>query len=276
MAASGSNEGVYTRPVYNKRKLLSANNLVFKEIRLATFKNWPAEHIIGAESLAEAGFIYTKKEDHCMCIYCEIEIGFWERGDKAFGEHKTHSSQCRFLQNKMTNIDKDCFELRDYLVNMIENGPPIKFPVDNACFKNMDVRAVSMFNYPVALQNQQEMAKAGFYSVYHDITRCYACGGYTFNWEKNDDPFKVHRELFPSCVLSKTEGDVVETKPYVNPVDLHYTMFMNLNILKDFKIIQLEKKHYKAICQKFKETCILPINAANVLTILDEYNVLDQ
>ena len=77
------------------------------EGRLQTFVNWPTDHPLRPESLAEAGQYYTgedEKTDETRCYVCGGRLHNWEAGDDPFEEHKTTFPDCPLSQNPATPV----------------------------------------------------------------------------------------------------------------------------------------------------------------------------
>jgi len=67
--------------------------------RFQTFRNWPLRHITPAD-LANAGFIYTGRDDLVQCVFCEGIIGNWEDEDFPITEHRALYPQCPFVRDQ--------------------------------------------------------------------------------------------------------------------------------------------------------------------------------
>ncbi|XP_059472154.1 death-associated inhibitor of apoptosis 2-like [Neocloeon triangulifer] len=59
-------------------------------------KDW---RFVTPVDLAKSGFYYSSQEDNCRCIYCNLEVRGWEKGDTPDGEHKRWNENCPFLRN---------------------------------------------------------------------------------------------------------------------------------------------------------------------------------
>ena len=73
--------------------------------RLESFKHWPCQSIVGKEDLARNGFYYLGEGDRVQCVFCNVVLSSWEKGDNVITEHRRHSKNCPFvLGKKTTNI----------------------------------------------------------------------------------------------------------------------------------------------------------------------------
>ena len=78
------------------------NDVTFQQYRaeyyrLQTFADWPRQHSIAKETLAENGFIYLGNGDRVKCVFCNVVLRDWEAGDVVRVEHSRHSPRCSFL-----------------------------------------------------------------------------------------------------------------------------------------------------------------------------------
>ena len=79
--------------------LIPLNSTMGDEIRrLETFKRWPKSHIVKPQSLAQAGFYYTNRDDYVQCAYCLGSIYNWMLGDNAMEEHRRLFPNCGFVK----------------------------------------------------------------------------------------------------------------------------------------------------------------------------------
>lgn len=68
-----------------------------EQVRLATFKDWPRSAPVKPEDLARDGFYYLKKEDHVKCIFCNLVLKCWDKGDVVRTEHGKFNPNCPYL-----------------------------------------------------------------------------------------------------------------------------------------------------------------------------------
>ncbi|XP_040197462.1 baculoviral IAP repeat-containing protein 1e-like [Rana temporaria] len=81
----------------------AANLNVFENenVRLESFKKWPANANVDPASLARWGFFYTGKGDAVRCYTCGICIHSFQPGEDPMTEHVKHSSDCTFLKRML-------------------------------------------------------------------------------------------------------------------------------------------------------------------------------
>lgn len=76
--------------------------------RLASFRiNWPHfAHYVSIDEMARCGLYFTGVDDHVKCVFCNILLKNWKRGDTPIIEHFKYSSKCPFLMDytKTSNI----------------------------------------------------------------------------------------------------------------------------------------------------------------------------
>lgn len=82
-----------------KSFLSVADSLRYEKARADTFVDWPVA-FLSPGKLAEDGFYYLRRHDHCACIFCRGIIGAWEETDTPRGEHSKHFPQCPFIKGK--------------------------------------------------------------------------------------------------------------------------------------------------------------------------------
>ena len=56
------------------------------------------------QDLANAGFIFTGRDDSVQCAFCATIVDGWEEGDIPMDEHKKVSENCVFVQGKHINM----------------------------------------------------------------------------------------------------------------------------------------------------------------------------
>ena len=64
--------------------------------RLCTFKSWQ-DVFISPKKLANAGFVYTGREDFVQCVFCAGIIGNWEEEDDPMREHEKLFPKCAYV-----------------------------------------------------------------------------------------------------------------------------------------------------------------------------------
>lgn len=76
-----------------------------KEKRLETFVEWPESTHQSPETLSEAGFFYTQKDDRVICFSCGGGIFKWEKEDDPWEQHALWYAECIYLrQNRKVNF----------------------------------------------------------------------------------------------------------------------------------------------------------------------------
>ena len=68
-----------------------------EQVRLATFKNWPTTAPVTPDDLSRDGFYCLMKEDHVKCIFCNLVLKCWDKGDVVRTEHNKFNPNCPFL-----------------------------------------------------------------------------------------------------------------------------------------------------------------------------------
>ena len=66
--------------------------------RLPSFETWPQQMQQDKNTLAHAGFIYTKEGDIVECFACGVRISQWKTSDVPAVEHKKWSPDCIYLK----------------------------------------------------------------------------------------------------------------------------------------------------------------------------------
>ncbi|KAI4458466.1 inhibitor of apoptosis [Holotrichia oblita] len=216
------------KEMHLKSEQVLLTKLAHEKERLATFTDWPLP-FIKKETLARYGFYYKGKNDNVICVFCGIELGFWEEGDDPVEEHRKHSPKCKLLERLRTDS--------------VRNRPP-KGEDECGCvignrtaanrYDTLQARFDSFEDWPISMkQTKKLMAEAGFfYSGIGDKVICFTCGVGVHKWEEDDDPWVEHAKWNPHCeyVLRKKGED-----------------FMNKN---DKKKIRLRKVKEQIVADK--------------------------
>ncbi|XP_059479807.1 baculoviral IAP repeat-containing protein 3-like [Neocloeon triangulifer] len=83
--------------------------------------------------LAKWGFYYTGQDDNCRCIYCNLEVRGWEKGDTPEMEHKKWNPNCSLLINpagvQNIKIGEEQMEAYSDSVGALPNPGPSSFIV---------------------------------------------------------------------------------------------------------------------------------------------------
>lgn len=189
--------------------------------RLKTFDTWRNTEL-SKYSLAEAGFVYTGKDDIVICPFCKVEGFRWVTGDKPMADHRLWSPNCPYLRN---NSEHDHTENNSnnidtcglYGVEVVPNSVPEesrKIDLQRLGIQKSigpqyqdkityESRFATFQKWPKAIkQRPADLAEAGFYYTgVGDQTLCFHCGGGLKDWEEDDDPWEQHALWFSKCVF---------------------------------------------------------------------------
>lgn len=142
---------------YFQDDLTERIKLKSEQVRLATYKDWPRTAPVRPEDLARDGFYYLRREDHVKCIFCNLVLKCWERGDIVRAEHRKFNPNCPFL-------------LRQQCGNVPINRPPLARGLSNtspgvAKFPEYSKPATreETFRCIRINQNIDDLVEAGFY-----------------------------------------------------------------------------------------------------------------
>lgn len=170
--------------------------------RLATFTDWPID-FIDKRALAKNGFYYRGYNDHVICIFCGVEIGYWEEGDDPKTEHRKHSPDCKLLAQIYTT-DTSTIRSEDECGCVIGGKP------ERSLYHTFDERFDSFEDWPISMkQPKKAMAQAGFYYTGKgDKVICFSCGLGIHKWKDEDDAWIEHAKWNPKCDFVRQEkGD---------------------------------------------------------------------
>ena len=94
-AGVGRNSSTY-RSIGNSTAVVNSRSIDMSDVdkRLETFLTWPRFALLEPKELADAGFVYTGKEDGVSCYMCKVLLKQWEHGDTAWKEHERWSPVC--------------------------------------------------------------------------------------------------------------------------------------------------------------------------------------
>lgn len=198
------------------------HHLKSEKNRLGTFDGrWPTNSYVRPQDLAKAGFYFVGVADVVRCIFCQISLKAWERGDVPMDEHRKHSPSCPFvlqqnvgnapLQNVQILSPSESFPLE--WRNMFRTRP------DPACPEYADannrLRSFAGIHLPGG-QTAEAFANAGFFYIGpNDNVRCYWCGGSLKAWQPTDQPVAEHFRWFPGCRLSQQQQIPFQTQPFL-------------------------------------------------------------
>ncbi|XP_075226321.1 death-associated inhibitor of apoptosis 2-like [Lycorma delicatula] len=208
--------------------------------RLQSFESWPKPYIVTPESLARAGFYYTRESDTVKCAFCNVMVGHWEEGDDPIAEHRRHFPDCTFLLAIQTippqtenqefvdfppdgitirtpSENGDSVSLRDLGVQSHKRAKHPKYSMHEA-------RLQTFVNWPGdVLQTPDDLASAGFYYAgCGDQVKCFHCDGGLRMWDPHDDPWVEHARWYPECgyiILVKGQSFVENVLKDYPPLD---------------------------------------------------------
>ena len=78
-------------------KSMQTLNMKSEADRRKTYKDWYVS-FMDKNYLAAAGFYFTNCGDVVRCAFCEVEVGYWKKGDNAFSDHQRWSPSCEFIK----------------------------------------------------------------------------------------------------------------------------------------------------------------------------------
>ncbi|XP_052811256.1 uncharacterized protein LOC128238952 isoform X2 [Mya arenaria] len=81
------------------------------ELRTKSFdhSNWPPDHPVPVQLLAECGLFYVGQMDTVRCFYCNCGFRNWEKNDDPWVEHAHHSPSCTYvIQKRGMSFVKKC------------------------------------------------------------------------------------------------------------------------------------------------------------------------
>ncbi|VDI71876.1 E3 ubiquitin-protein ligase XIAP [Mytilus galloprovincialis] len=146
--------------------------------------------------ILQAGFKYTGKLDLLYCETCETRTSYLEwMGEKTPSEaHYNMSPHCELAKSQTQFNVNNVLYNRDYLYPKYENSYE-------------RVSSFGKWQYG-DIQSYTRLVNAGFfYKGWSDYTVCFCCGLWVAEWEKDEDPWKVHAKYCPVCLfLKKSKG----------------------------------------------------------------------
>ncbi|NP_001296622.1 E3 ubiquitin-protein ligase XIAP-like [Hydra vulgaris] len=174
---------------------------------------WPKSAPEFVKYLAEAGFVFTGKNDLVYCFECKIELSGWLEDHNPIQRHKDVNSNCPFIiqqsKKKLVNDDKNDDKL--YNPNM----------------KSEDKRYQSFGMCPPEKHwpSPEKLAKSGMYYDYSKkMMVCFCCGFMVDSWESAEqDPYVKHKSAESSCSFIKrvqNKDNFVEEKTTISNPNL--------------------------------------------------------
>jgi len=82
----------------------SRDNMKYEEVRLSTFRGWPANAKVEAWKMAKAGLLYTGQSEEVECTFCGCVLTDWQYGDQVMSKHRQANPTCAFVQNQSDNV----------------------------------------------------------------------------------------------------------------------------------------------------------------------------
>jgi len=217
--------------------MIESQDMKYEEVRLDTFRSWPANAKVEAWKMAKAGLQYTGLHEEVKCTFCGCFLNDWQYGDQVMSKHRQASPDCPFVKNTSDNVplsgrrqpvmdhiqntetdmvDGDTDEEDTDHVNvdtrtipdLSEGGltagsSPMEVSEQNRLHEDMRLeqnRLNSFENWSLPFIRPEDLAKAGFYYInQHDNCRCAFCDNCVGDWEEGDVPMEEHAKLFPLC-----------------------------------------------------------------------------
>ncbi|GFR90209.1 baculoviral IAP repeat-containing protein 7 [Elysia marginata] len=104
--------------------------------RLDTFGDWPADHHLRKEDLADAGFYYAGYGDCARCFYCGGGLRNWEQDDDVWVEHARWFPKCAFIRQRLGQVFIDTVALLAQTNDKISfNDVVAKMKIDPSAFQ---------------------------------------------------------------------------------------------------------------------------------------------
>ena len=175
-----------TKGEQRKKKAKEKVDMSVLENRVKTFNDyqphWP-KMFISFMVLASQGLYFSGIEDICKCFECKVLIEDWKAFDNPLERHFILSPNCSFLRSEF--IDEIHSICKTFF----------------ASFASLESRVDSFASWPIPLQiSRVSLAAAGwFYKGKDVITQCFSCGCLYDDWNKGDDPVKVHQDKCKGC-----------------------------------------------------------------------------
>lgn len=82
----------------------SREDMKYEEVRLSTFRGWPANAKVEAWKMAKAGLLYTGQSEEVECTFCGCVLTDWQYGDQVMSKHRQANPSCVFVQNQSDNV----------------------------------------------------------------------------------------------------------------------------------------------------------------------------
>ncbi|XP_071135437.1 baculoviral IAP repeat-containing protein 3-like isoform X3 [Mytilus edulis] len=161
--------------------------------RRHAYTNWPFGECEKRE-LADAGFVYTGKEDILKCETCEKTTRYrhWKDKKTPSQAHIDLNRHCVFAKDNTNSTS---------LYNRLICRPMYPY------YEEYNHRLSSYSTWKFEnVQSSKGLADAGFFNTgEHDETICFSCGLWLTDWEHDEKPWIVHVRYFPKCPYIKEQ-----------------------------------------------------------------------
>ncbi|XP_052809307.1 uncharacterized protein LOC128237762 [Mya arenaria] len=203
-----SSQGSETRPTQQRARRVWHPGMTTLDQRSGTFKEWPSSNGQQPETLANAGFFFTGREDLVRCYLCGIGLKDWSDGDGPLFEHTRHSPNCLFLKDmlgeQLLNTNRENQRPNETARSQGSEPCPAQQLNRQVLHPGMTTLAqrLGTFNeWPQSTGQQPEaLAEAGlFFTGINDLCRCFTCDGGLQRWDREDDPGVEHARSSPDC-----------------------------------------------------------------------------
>lgn len=176
----------------------NATSLYKERDRLATFKDWTCKNV-RKEELAMLGFYFRARPDNVKCVFCNVVIYNFEKGDSVLAGHLAFSPNCPLLRRRKTlNEAIDSDKLDGILPAAIYDECGSR-PCEDDAYPGYELeeerlRSFVTIKWPIDdIQRPFDLARAGFYySGHKDVVICYSCGIALGEWKISDIPRLEH------------------------------------------------------------------------------------
>lgn len=250
---------------------MASSSLRYESNRLKTFDpSWPLP-FLSPRDLAKVGFYFIGPHDKVQCIFCNVQLHKWKKGDNVALEHYYWSPRCRFLKchDITPNIWMD--ESPDELLKVLpesESYDEVDVYYDtegcDECGSHIINRQTKMNHeedrlktfqskWPLSFIDSKILAKTGFFYVGpNDDVICNFCGIHILCWEDGDDVVREHYRLSPHCTFLRYHentknvpiGPAEELEVLFAPIIYAVTSYPSISDSKFMNYTRLEKGYY--------------------------------
>lgn len=172
---------------------------------------------VNAELLAAGGFIYNGTDDHVLCVFCGLNIGYWRPLDVILEEHCKHDTQKRCpmtnptkenvnvarptcSQLKALRMTKELEHINEYLKNTYNSPKTSKTPI-----MNTGASVCEQSNKYFDKEYMKALGEAGFVNasigsiLLQHTFYCPTCGLGMTSIDQSIPPENYHCALSPTC-----------------------------------------------------------------------------